>query len=166
MHYSRNHRNDCKSETRTYADALVCEKGLTVGGKILSIEYRKATPDEAQIICDIVRGTKAEIYPHYYTQAVVDFFGRLHSIENNTRDVADGKVDVLIAAGEIVGTGSRDENHITRVYVLPEYEGRDYGSIIMDHLEADIYRRLGYREFDTKQIDEELKLVYLEKQRQ
>ena len=105
----------------------------------MSIEYRKATPDEAQIICDIVRGTKAEIYPHYYTQAVVDFFGRLHSIENNTRDVADGKVDVLIADGEIVGTGSRDENHITRVYVLPEYEGRGYGSIIMDHLEANIF---------------------------
>ena len=41
--------------------------------------------------------------------------------------------------GTIVGTGSRDENHITRVYVLPEYEGKGYGSIIMDHLEAEIF---------------------------
>ena len=105
----------------------------------MSIEYRKATHDEAQIVCDIVRGTKGEIYPHYYTQAVVDFFGRLHSIENITKDVLEEKIDVLIVDGRIVGTGSRNENHITRVYVLPEYEGKGYGSIIMDHLEAEIF---------------------------
>ena len=46
------------------------------------MEYRKATGEEAQLVCDIVQGTKAKIYPHYYTQAVVDFFGRLHSIDN------------------------------------------------------------------------------------
>ena len=44
--------------------------------------YRKATIKEAQLVCDIVQDTKAQIYPHYYTQAVVDFFGRLHSIDN------------------------------------------------------------------------------------
>ena len=58
----------------------------------MSIEYRKATHDEAQVVCDIVQGTKREIYPHF-----------------------------------------------TRVYVLPEYEGKGYGSIIMDHLEAEIF---------------------------
>lgn len=146
------------------------------------MEYRKATLDEAQIVCNIVRGTKGEVYPHYYTQEVVDFFGRLHSIENITRDVADGNVDVLIADGKIVGTGSRDENHITRVYVLPEYRAKGYGTRLLLSIEmfyADkryelftstkseanlrMYRRLGYQEFDTKQIDEELKFVYLEK---
>ena len=28
----------------------------------------------------------------------------------------------------MVGTGSRDGNHITRVYVLPEFQGKGYGS--------------------------------------
>ena len=40
------------------------------------MEYRKATGEEAQLVCDIVKETKAKIFPHYYTQAVVDFFGR------------------------------------------------------------------------------------------
>ena len=52
------------------------------------MEYRKATIDEAQLVCDIVQDTKARIYPHYYTQAVVDFFGRLHSIDNIKKDIA------------------------------------------------------------------------------
>ena len=112
----------------------------------MRIEYRKATPDESQLIYDIVQGTKGEIYPHYYTQAVVDFFGRIHSLEKISEDVMDGKIDVLIIDGRIVGTGSREENHITRVYVLPEYESMGYGSMIMDHLETDIFSK--YEECD------------------
>ena len=46
----------------------------------MELVYRKATIEEAEIVCDIVQGTKSAVYPHYYTKAVVDFFGRLHSI--------------------------------------------------------------------------------------
>ena len=53
------------------------------------IRYRKAAKEEAGKVCDIVRGTKAAIYPHYYTKAVVDFFGRLHSLDNITNDIED-----------------------------------------------------------------------------
>ena len=115
------------------------------------IEYIKATESDAEIVCNIVRGTKAVIYPHYYTQAVVDFFGRLHSLENITRDIKAGKVDILKVDGTIVGTGSRDENHITRVYVLPEYEGKGYGSIIMAHLELEIFS-----EYENANLDASL----------
>ena len=38
----------------------------------------------------------------------------------------DGRIDVLEVDGKIVGTGSRTDNHITRVYVLPEYEGKGF----------------------------------------
>ena len=115
------------------------------------IEYIKATEGDAEIVCKIVQETKAEIYPHYYTQAVVDFFGRLHSIENITKDIKDEKIDILKVDGIIVGTGSREDNHITRVYVLPEYEGKGYGSIIMDHLEAEIFS-----EYDECNLDASL----------
>ncbi len=115
------------------------------------IEYIKATESDSETVCNIVRGTKATIYPHYYTQAVVDFFGRLHSLENITRDIKAGKVDILKVDGTIVGTGSRDENHITRVYVLPEYEGKGYGSIIMDHLELEIFS-----EYENANLDASL----------
>ncbi len=73
---------------------------------LVNIEYRKAAVEEAGVICDIVQDTKAVIYPHYYTQAVVDFFGRLHSIDNIRKDIEEGKIDVLIVDGKIIGTGS------------------------------------------------------------
>lgn len=113
------------------------------------MEYRKAILEEAGKDCDIVQSTKSIIYPHYYTQAVVDFFGRLHSIENIKKDIECGKIDVLISDGIMVGTGSRDENHITRVYVLPEYEGKGYGTVIMDHLEDEIFKEYDYCELDA-----------------
>ena len=35
-----------------------------------------------------------------------------------------------------MGTGTLDGNHITRVFVLPERQGKGYGTRIMDELEA------------------------------
>jgi len=113
------------------------------------MEYRKATIEEAQLVCDIVQETKAKIYPHYYTQAVVDFFGRLHSIDNVKKDIEEGRIDVLVVDEKIVGTGSRRDNHITRVYVLPEFEGKGFGSVIMDHLEKEIFKEYNYCDLDA-----------------
>ncbi len=118
-------------------------------GKTKMIEYRKAKIEEAEIVCDIVQKTKAEVYPHYYTQAVVDFFGKLHSIDNIKRNLKEEKIDVFILDGKIVGTGSRTDNHITRVYVLPEYEGKGYGTIIMNHLEDEIFQTYDYCDLDA-----------------
>ncbi len=113
------------------------------------MEYRKATNKEAQLVCDIVQETKARIFPHYYTQAVVDFFRRLHSIDNIKKDIEEGRIDVLVLDERIVGTGSRRDNHITRVYVLPEFQGQGFGSIIMDHLEEDIFKEYDYCDLDA-----------------
>lgn len=113
------------------------------------MEYRKATIEEARFVCDIVQETKAKIYPHYYTQAVVDFFGRLHSIDKIKKDIEEGRIDVLTVEGMIVGTGSRTKNHITRVYVLPEYEGQGFGTIIMNHLEDEIFAEYDFCELDA-----------------
>lgn len=115
------------------------------------MEYRKATIEEAKLVCDIVQETKAKIYPHYYTQTVVEFFGRLHSLDNIKKDIEEGRIDVLVADGKIVGTGSRTDNHITRVYVLPEYEGQGFGTIIMNHLEEEIFS-----EYDACELDASL----------
>lgn len=115
----------------------------------MNIEYRKAALDEADRICYIVQQTKAEIYPDYYTQAVVDFFGRLHSIDNIIKDIEHKRIDVLTRNGEIIGTGSHTDNHITRVYVLPEFQGQGFGSMIMDELEKEIFASYDYCELDA-----------------
>lgn len=106
------------------------------------LEYRKALPDEAERIFYIVQHTKDVIYPDYYTQAVVEFFGRLHSFDNIKIDIEQGRIYALVKDGKIIGTGSHTENHITRVYVLPEYQGQGFGSLIMDELEKRFFRAL------------------------
>ncbi len=103
------------------------------------ITYRKARPDDADRVCYVVRHTKAVIYPDYYTPAVVDFIRGLNSIDNIKKDIEQNKVNVLVKGGEIIGTGSRTDNHITRVYVLPEHQGQGFGSKIMDELEKEIF---------------------------
>ena len=115
----------------------------------MELQYRKATPDEAQRVCYIVQHTKAVIYPDYYTQAVVDFFGSLHSIDNIQKDIEKNRIDVLVKDGEIIGTGSRTENHITRVYVLPEYQGQGFGSMIINNLEKEIFAGYDFCELDA-----------------
>ena len=106
----------------------------------MNIEYRKAKPDEAQRVCYIVKHTKEVIYPDYYTKAVMDFFGSLHSIDNIKKDIEQNRISVLAANGMIIGTGSHTDDHITRVYVLPEYQGHGYGSMLMDELEKEIFK--------------------------
>lgn len=115
----------------------------------MNIQYRKATLGDAERVCYVVQHTKAEIFPKFYTKAVVDFFGRLHSLDNIINDIEQGGISVLIKDGEIIGTGSRADNHITRVYVLPEFQGQGYGSYIMDELEKEIFAKYNFCELDA-----------------
>lgn len=69
---------------------------------------------------------------------MVGFFCGLHCKENIEKDIEAGRLGILIDKGVIVGTGSYKENHITRVYVKPEYQGRGYGSYIMQSIEDEI----------------------------
>lgn len=103
------------------------------------IIYRNATPADADRICYVVKHTKAVIYPDYYTQAVVDFINSLTAIEKIKKDIEQNRIYVLVKGGEIIGTGSRTDNHITRVYVLPEYQGQGIGGMLMDELEKKIF---------------------------
>lgn len=115
----------------------------------MGLQYRKALPEEADRVCHVVKTTKALIYPKYYIKEVVDFFERLHSIENIKSDIAEGRIYVLIKDETIIGTGSHTENHITRVYVLPQYQGQGFGSYIMEKLEKEIFLQYDFCELDA-----------------
>lgn len=105
------------------------------------MEYIKATEKETEQIFKLVQDTITTIYPKYYPKEVVDFFCKHHSMENISRDIKNGCVGILLHDGQIVGTGSYTENHITRVYVAPEFQGQGYGSYIMDCLEKEIGKK-------------------------
>lgn len=107
------------------------------------ITYELAAAENLQDIYDVVQRTIKTIYPKYYPAEVVDFFSGLHSKEAIAKDIENGSVGMIRADGKIVATGCFEGNHITRVYVLPEYQKRGLGTQIMKTLEARIGEAYG-----------------------
>lgn len=100
--------------------------------------YELAKIEDLQTVYDVVQHTIKTIYPKYYPSEVVDFFCEHHSRNAIEMDMENGYVSVLKIDGNIVATGSFVDNHITRVYVLPEYQKKGYGTFIMKNIEAQI----------------------------
>ncbi|MDR1821478.1 MAG: GNAT family N-acetyltransferase [Oscillospiraceae bacterium] len=108
------------------------------------IEYRKAGSSDRQAVFALVQNTIKAVYPRYYPQGVVDFFRELHSYDAISADINDGNVYVLLAGSTLAGTGTRAEDHISRLFVSPALQGKGYGNYIMQRLEDEIaleYRR-------------------------
>ena len=83
-------------------------------------------------VAEIVDKTIRAVYPHYYPPGAVQFFLDLHN-EQRIR-VAFAREDIYFAAvkGEIVGTGSIRGNEICRLFILPEYQAKGYGSHVFE----------------------------------
>jgi GNAT superfamily N-acetyltransferase len=115
------------------------------------MKYVKAEIEDAETVFKMVKDTIISIYPKYYPKEVVDFFCDLHSKERIANDIIDGNVRLLMIGDIPVGTGSYKEDHITRLYVSPDYRGKGYGTFIMDKLEDEIAQK-----YDTVSLDASL----------
>lgn len=113
------------------------------------MEYIKAIEKDIDAVYELVQETIKTIYPKYYPAEVVDFFCEHHCKENVAKDIEGGRVGILVVDDAIVGTGCYKDNHITRVYVKPEYQGRGYGSLIMQYLETNISKKYDSVELDA-----------------
>lgn len=100
--------------------------------------YDWAAKENLQDVYNVVQYTIKTIYPKYYPAEVVDFFCEHHNRAAILKDIENGFVSILKANDKIVATGCFVENHITRVYVLPEYQKKGYGTFIMKNIEAQI----------------------------
>lgn len=100
--------------------------------------YELAKIEDLRKVYDVVQHTIKSIYPKYYPIEVVDFFCELHNMEAIAKDIENGHVSVLKIDENTVATGSFVDNHITRVYELPEYQKKGYGTFIMKTIEAQI----------------------------
>ncbi len=120
------------------------------------MEYIAATSDMADAIYYVLQTTIKTIYPRYYPKEVVDFFCRHHNKEHILNGITSGNMGVLADGDVIVGTGCYDSNHITGVYVLPDYQKQGCGSLIMNCLEAEIAKK-----YDTALLDASLSAVCL-----
>ena len=99
------------------------------------MEFKLAEKCDAEKVYALVQETIKAVYPKYYLKEIADMFCEFHSRENIVKDIEEGNTYILLENGEIIGTGTKKENHITRVYVLPGYQKRGYGTFIMKGLE-------------------------------
>ncbi len=100
--------------------------------------YELAKTEDLQTVYDVVQHTIKIVYPKYYPIEVVDFFCEHHSMEAIAKDIENGYVSVLKIDENTVATGCFVDNHITRVYVLPECQKKGYGTFIMKTIETQI----------------------------
>lgn len=101
----------------------------------MSMSFIKASLEDLPIIQRIVQQTINAIYTYYYKESIVKFFLEHHCPENILNDLKLERVFILYDNDIPVGTGSIADNHITRLFVLPEFQKKGYGSYIMDRLE-------------------------------
>lgn len=100
------------------------------------IEIRRATADMAWDEHRVLQTTIRTVYPKYYPEEVAAFFCRHHSLEHIQEGISSGNLQVLVDKNRILGIGACSGNHITGVYVLPEYQKQCCGTRIMNFLES------------------------------
>lgn len=103
--------------------------------------YELAKTENLQAVYDVVQHTIKTIYPKYYPAEVVDFFCKHHSMDAIAKDIVNGYVSILKIDGNIVATGCFVDNHITRVYVLPKYQKKGYGTFVIKTIETQIVEK-------------------------
>ncbi len=113
------------------------------------MEFVLVNMQDTEKVYKLVQETIKSVYPKYYLQEIVDMFCEFHSRENIMKDIMDGNVYVLLDDGELIGTGTKKENHITRVYVLPKFQKKGYGTFIMNRLEELIGKNYDYADIDA-----------------
>lgn len=109
----------------------------------------KASVNDYHTVRAIVQTTINAVYPNYYPAGVVNFFLNHHSNERIQKDIQKQNVFLLKDGGENVGTGSMDGNQINRVFVLPKFQGKGYGTYIMDRLEDMIFKKYSSSVLDS-----------------
>lgn len=93
------------------------------------------------MVAEIVEKTIRAVYPHYYPSGAVQFFLDLHDEQRIREALAGEDIYFAVVRGKIVGTGSIRGNEICRLFILPEYQAKGYGSRMMDLLEDMVFRK-------------------------
>jgi Acetyltransferases len=87
----------------------------------------------------ITQSTIQQIYPHYYPAGVVKFFQEHHNDDSIMTDITGGKVFLMKDDGSYIGTVTIDGNEINRLFILPEYQSKGYGTALIEFAENKIF---------------------------
>ena len=122
---------------------------------------RPATINDRETVHRLAQETISAIYPHYYPRGAVDFFLNHHNPEAIRRDIEKGLVYLATDENDApVGTVTIRENEILRLFVLPEFQGKGCGKMLLDFAENAVAKQ-----FDTIIVDASLpaKSLYLKR---
>ena len=93
------------------------------------MSIKQAVLSDLSIVKKISEVTISEIYPHYYPKGAVDFFLTHHSEANILSDIRLNRVFLCLDTKQnVVGTVTIKTNEICRLFVLPSYQGKGYGT--------------------------------------
>ena len=115
------------------------------------MNFQLANKNNLEQVYELVQETIRVVYPKYYLPEIVDMFREYHSRDHVLQDIVARNTYILWVGDNLVGTGTIQENHITRVYVSPRFQGKGYGTYIMKQLEERIRKN-----YDTVDIDASL----------
>lgn len=96
---------------------------------------------DAKIAANIVQETIQKIYPHYYPEGAVKFFQELHSYEQILRAMNTEEIYLFMLKHYIIGTGSIHGAELSRLFILPQYQRKGYGTESISLLEEKIFER-------------------------
>lgn len=100
------------------------------------MSIRKAVLSDVDIVKMIADTTISEVYPHYYPEGAVEYFLSHHSEQNIAGDIEENRVFLCLDPEQkVVGTVTVRDNEICRLFVLPECQGRGYGTEMLDYAE-------------------------------
>lgn len=125
------------------------------------MEIIKADSRHLDEIYDITQQVIKESYSHYYPASVVDFIAAFHSKERIEDDLKTGSILLLKADDQtLAATGTARGEEISRLFVLPAYQGQGIGTALMDALE-----KIVLEDHDKIQLDASLsaKKMYIKR---
>ena len=103
------------------------------------MEIIKADMSYFEAVNRITHDTINAVYPHYYPDGAVRFFLDYHNKDSIIKDIEAGKVFILLDDGVPAGTVTINNNDIGRFFVLPEYQGRGFGSKLLHFAEKLVF---------------------------
>ena len=137
-----------------------------------NIPIRAFAKADLEAVKRLIDETIDSCYVGVYPPNAVQFFKEHHSCDRILEKAGKGYTVVLEDSRRIVGTGTLLGDHVSRVFVAPDAQGRGYGKAIMGALEdrarADgvamielsaslpstrFYERLGYELYEEASID-------------
>ena len=122
---------------------------------------RPATINDRETVHRLAQETISAIYPRYYPRGAVNFFLNHHHPEAIRWDIEKGLVYLATDENDVpVGTVTLRENEILRLFVLPQFQGKGYGKMLLDFAENRVAEQ-----FDTVIVDASLpaKSLYLKR---